>query len=68
MSRVERVTAERLNKYTKRVKKFPKSYTCQYCGERHRMSLYEQQDFEEIGKRITQCGRCGYLLYWEREE
>lgn len=55
-----------IKNYTKQVKTFPKSYTCQYCGTRHKMSIYEQADFEEIGKRITQCERCGHITFWEQ--
>lgn len=67
MSIVKTVTQEELDKATRFVDRFPKSYTCPNCGERHRMSIYEQADFDEIGKRITMCGRCGWLTYWERK-
>ena len=58
---------ERTSKDTRTVAKLPKSYTCQNCGERHRMTIYEQADFDEIGKRITMCSICGWLTFWQRE-
>ena len=64
MARVERVAT--LEDYTRKVAQLPKAYICRACGAKHTISIFEQADFDEVGKRITMCGRCGQLTYWQR--
>lgn len=64
---IEKVIPEELEKDIKRVKKMPRTYRCRNCSGLNETGIFAQMDFEEIGKRITQCGYCGWLTYWERK-
>ena len=59
-------TGERNPIMVRVTEELPKSYICPNCGQRHKVTIYKEADFDEVGKRITMCDYCGWLVAWER--